>query len=96
VTSRTDDPIATRLRRVEGQVRGLVKMIDEGRHCEDVLTQLMAARAGLEKAGLMLLDHHMEECVLKVGEDRTACMDDLRKAVRLWTQFGAQHPSERD
>jgi DNA-binding FrmR family transcriptional regulator len=89
VPSTTQESIAARLKKVEGQVRGVQRMLEEGRDCEDVLTQLMAARAGLERAGLLLLDSHLEACVLKVGEDQQACLDDLQKAVRLWTRFSS-------
>jgi DNA-binding FrmR family transcriptional regulator len=51
--------IQTRLRRVEGQVRGILRMLEEGRECEDVLTQLTAVLAGLDQATLALLDRHV-------------------------------------
>ena len=52
-----------RLRRIEGQVRGIEKMIDEDRYCIDVLTQLSATRAALESVSLQLLADHTEHCV---------------------------------
>ena len=55
-TAEDDKKLLDRLSRVEGQVRGLRKMLEEGRTCEDVLNQLLAARSGLESAGLMVLD----------------------------------------
>lgn len=55
--------IATRLRRIEGQVRGLQKMIDDDRYCIDVLTQVNATRAALESVALLLLADHTEHCV---------------------------------
>lgn len=53
----------TRLRKVEGQVRGLQRMVSEGRDCEAILTQLMAARAALDKIALTVAGEHLEECV---------------------------------
>jgi len=73
-----------RLARVEGQVRGLRRMLEEGRTCEEVLTQLLAARSGLEQAGLLVLERHVERCVLEEGSLSEAEMERLRKALRLW------------
>jgi CsoR family transcriptional regulator, copper-sensing transcriptional repressor len=55
--------IMARLRRVEGQVRGVEKMVDEDRYCIDVLTQVNATRAALESVALQLLADHTEHCV---------------------------------
>jgi DNA-binding FrmR family transcriptional regulator len=50
------ETLLTRLRRVEGQIRGIQRMLEEGRGCEDVLTQLAAARSALDQVGLLLMD----------------------------------------
>jgi len=55
--------IETRLRRIEGQVRGIQKMVEEDRYCIDVLTQVNATRAALESVALMLLADHTQHCV---------------------------------
>ncbi|MEX7472685.1 metal-sensitive transcriptional regulator [Mycobacterium adipatum] len=52
-----------RLRRIEGQVRGLARMVDEDAYCIDVLTQISAATKALESVALMLLDEHLSHCV---------------------------------
>jgi DNA-binding FrmR family transcriptional regulator len=52
-----------RLRRIEGQVRGLQKMVDEDRYCIDVLTQVGAVKAALDGVALLLLADHTEHCV---------------------------------
>jgi CsoR family transcriptional regulator, copper-sensing transcriptional repressor len=54
--------IATRLRRIEGQVRGLQKMVDEERYCADVLTQLSSVQEALRGAGRTLLHNHLKHC----------------------------------
>ena len=59
--------ITARLRRVEGQVRGLQRMVDEGRDCETILVQLMAARSALDKVGLLIVSNYIDECF--PGED---------------------------
>ena len=55
--------IQARLRRIEGQVRGIEKMVSEDRYCIDVLTQVSATRAALESVALQLLADHTEHCV---------------------------------
>ena len=52
-----------RLRRIEGQVRGLARMVDEDAYCIDVLTQISAASKALESVALLLLDEHLSHCV---------------------------------
>ena len=53
-----------RLRRIEGQIRGIEGMVEEDRYCIDVLTQISAARAALDKVALGLLDDHAHHCVV--------------------------------
>lgn len=55
--------LLSRLKRVEGQVRGVQRMIDEGRYCIDVLTQLQAVRAALVKVETQMLKDHLGHCI---------------------------------
>ena len=57
------DQLLNRLRRVEGQVRGIAGMVEEGRYCIDVLTQLQAARAALSKVETVMLQDHLGHCI---------------------------------
>jgi len=57
------EQILTRLRKVEGQIRGLQRMVAEGRDCEAILTQVMAARAALDKIALSVAGEHLDQCV---------------------------------
>jgi DNA-binding FrmR family transcriptional regulator len=57
------DVILARLRKVEGQVRGIARMVDEDTYCIDVLTQVSAATRALENVALLLLDDHLDHCV---------------------------------
>ncbi|MEP6872621.1 MAG: metal-sensitive transcriptional regulator [Anaerolineaceae bacterium] len=75
-----------RLARIEGQVRGLRKMLAENRCCEDVLTQLLAARSGLESASLLILDRHLEDCVLDSATVDPTTMTQLRDTLKLWSR----------
>jgi CsoR family transcriptional regulator, copper-sensing transcriptional repressor len=58
------DQLLTRLRRIEGQVRGVERMVEEDRYCIDVLTQISAVQAALDKVALGLLDDHARHCVV--------------------------------
>lgn len=58
------DALVKRLRRVEGQVRGVQKMVEDDRYCIDVLTQISAVQAALDKVALGLLDDHARHCVM--------------------------------
>jgi len=79
-----------RLSRVEGQVRGLRGMLEDGRCCEDVLTQLLAARSGLEQVSILILDRHIEDCVLDSESATPEMMAKLRDALRLWSRHTVQ------
>ena len=63
------DAYLQRLRRVEGQVRGIAKMIDEDKYCIDVLTQVSAATSALENVALGLLDDHLSHCVAEAAAE---------------------------
>jgi CsoR family transcriptional regulator, copper-sensing transcriptional repressor len=62
--SATKDQLRSRLRRIEGQVRGVEKMVEDDRYCIDVLTQISAIQAALDKVALGLLDDHARHCVI--------------------------------
>jgi CsoR family transcriptional regulator, copper-sensing transcriptional repressor len=78
----TKDQLLNRLRRIEGQVRGVQTMVDEDRYCIDVLTQISAIQAALDKVALGLMDDHARHCVIdgpdELKEDRT---DELMAAI---------------
>lgn len=65
----TKDQLTTRLRRIEGQVRGVERMVDEDRYCIDILTQISAIQAALDKVGLGLLDGHARHCMREGAEE---------------------------
>ena len=78
----TKEQLVKRLRRVEGQVRGVERMVDQDRYCIDVLTQISAVQAALDKVALGLLDDHARNCVIdgpaELKDDRT---EELMAAV---------------
>ena len=62
--SATKDQLDGRLARIEGQVRGVRRMVDDDRYCIDILTQISAVQAALDKVALGLLDEHARHCVI--------------------------------
>lgn len=60
---RTDSDIQVRLRRVEGQIRGIINMLGEGKSCEQVVTQILAARAAMDRVATEVLKCHVSEAL---------------------------------
>ena len=80
--SATKDQLLTRMKRIEGQVRGVEGMIEDDRYCIDVLTQISAVQAALDKVALGLLDEHARHCVIEGHGGKPAEMtDELMAAV---------------
>jgi DNA-binding FrmR family transcriptional regulator len=83
------DALIKRLRRVEGQVRGVERMVDEERYCIEVVTQITAIQAALDKVALGLLEEHAQHCVIGAAageqEERTT---ELMGAVKRLMRHG--------
>jgi CsoR family transcriptional regulator, copper-sensing transcriptional repressor len=69
------DAYLKRLRRIEGQVRGIAKMVEDDKYCIDVLTQVSAATKALEAVALGLLDEHLKHCVTQAAAEGGAVAD---------------------
>ena len=85
--------LLARLRRIEGQIRGLQRMLEEDRVCEDIVTQLMAARSSLDQVGLRLLEHHVERCLCD-DEAPEQAIRNMQQALKMWMRMGA--PTRHD
>ena len=79
----TKDELLKRLRRIEGQVRGIQGMVEDERYCIDVLTQISAIQAALDKVALGLLDDHAQHCVIGARQD-----DQAEKTQELMAAVG--------
>ncbi len=78
----TKEQLQKRLRRIEGQVRGIEGMVEEDRYCIDVLTQISAVQAALDKVALGLLDEHARHCVIgAAAEEQTDKTEELMAAI---------------
>jgi len=83
------DAITKRLKRIEGQIRGLIRMVEEDKSCEDVLIQIGSAKAALHKTGQVILEGHLHSCVvegIREGkEDET--IDKLSNAIEQFSRI---------
>jgi CsoR family transcriptional regulator, copper-sensing transcriptional repressor len=77
------EEVTARLKRIEGQIRGVEKMVDEDRYCIDVLTQVGAIKAALNAVALVLLSDHTEHCVVEAihSGDGSDKVHELNEAV---------------
>lgn len=80
----SEEMLVKRLRRIEGQVRGLQKMIENGRDCESIVTQLAAIRSAIEGVAALLLNNYMKLCFSKGAQADSATIDSLARAVAIW------------
>ena len=76
------DALLRRLRRIEGQIRGLERMVEDERYCIEILDQIAAARTALEQVGLRLLENHARHCV----REGKAGVDELMAAVERFAK----------
>ena len=85
------DALVKRLHRIEGQVRGIERMVDEDRYCIDILTQIAAVNTALESVALKILDEHVKHCVagaLTSGDPEQARVktEELLEAVQRFAR----------
>ncbi len=77
--------VLLRLKRIEGQMRGLQRMVEKGVPCADILTQMAAASAAMKKAGMIMIEGYMEECLNKTKQgppsNRGETVKDFQKAL---------------
>jgi DNA-binding FrmR family transcriptional regulator len=81
------DQLQARLSRIEGQIRGIARMLDSDRACEDVVTQLMAVRSGIDNVGALILDSHLGNCIGGADQTEEEQIEALRESMRLWWRF---------
>jgi DNA-binding FrmR family transcriptional regulator len=83
------DALLNRLRRIEGQVRGVQRMVDGDRYCIDIVTQVTAIEAALDKVALELLQDHAKHCVIGAEKsDQDARTEEMMAAVKRLLRHG--------
>ena len=80
--------LVKRLKRIEGQIRGIQKMIEEERDCESVITQLAAARSALEGVGALVLSNYMRLCYAncQASEPSLTAVASLQRSMGIWSR----------
>jgi DNA-binding FrmR family transcriptional regulator len=70
--------------KIEGQVRGIEKMITDGRECESIVTQLAALRSAIESVGSLILNNYMKLCFRGDPEGKSTSINSLARAIAIW------------
>ena len=85
----TKEDMLKRLRRIEGQVKGIQKMIEEEKQCADILTQVAAVRAAVNKVGSLMLEKYSVTCIQNAVtcEDKEKVIGELAKAMQSFMKF---------
>lgn len=75
--------VKNRLKRIEGQIRGILRMMDEEKECKDVISQLSAARSALERTIAVIVAENLEQCVKEQQEKGEDTSDVVKEAINL-------------
>lgn len=88
LTDKEKSELKLRLKKIAGQTNGIDKMLDEGRYCVDIVQQILAARAALNKVALMILESHAKSCVVNAIKDNRAdeSIDELLHVLKQFTK----------
>lgn len=87
IKSGDKEKIQNRLKRIEGQVRGLQRMVDEEAYCIDILTQISSSVSALEKTGTIVLHDHVEHCVRRSIENRDEADEKIQELTAAVERF---------
>ena len=82
----SQETLLKRLKRIEGQIRGIQRMIQNDRDCESIITQLAAIRSAIEGVGALLLNNYMKLCLRGESVADSASVDSLARAVAIWVR----------
>ncbi len=89
------DAVLRRLARIEGQVRGIARMVESGEPCEDILVQVAAAKSALDRVGIYMISHQIRDCVSSgAGDTSEAIQQALDTFIRFSSRMGPLHPEE--
>lgn len=76
-----------RLHRIEGQVRGIIRMVEEDKDCQDVLTQVAAARAAMDRVGIHIISHRLKQCIEE--KPRESLEEAIGEAMEIFLRFSS-------
>jgi DNA-binding FrmR family transcriptional regulator len=81
-----DNNVRNRVKRIEGQLRGIVKMMEEGKDCKAVITQLSAVRSGVDRTIGLIVSQNLIECIQNANGDEEALNESVQEAVSLFVK----------
>ncbi|MCP1144710.1 metal-sensitive transcriptional regulator [Lysinibacillus endophyticus] len=81
-----DDKLKNRIKRIEGQLRGVLKMMDEGKDCKEVITQLSAVRSGVDRSIGLIVSQNLLECIQNANGDEEVLNNSIQEAVNLFVK----------
>ena len=81
--SEYDQDVKNRLKRVEGQIRGVLKMMEEGKECKDVVTQLSAARSAMDRSLAYIVAKNLETCIRDAEDEGERADDVIGEAIQM-------------
>ncbi|MFJ7976721.1 metal-sensitive transcriptional regulator [Peribacillus sp. NPDC096379] len=81
-----DDKLKNRIKRMEGQLRGVLKMMEEGKDCKAVITQLSAVRSGVDRSIGVIVSQNLLECIKNANGDEETLNDSIQEAVNLFVK----------
>jgi DNA-binding FrmR family transcriptional regulator len=81
--------VLKRLKRIEGQVKGIQRMVEEEKDCIEIMTQVAAVRAAINKAAVVIMECHSKKCIQNAisSEDKDAAMAELTKTINRFMKF---------
>ena len=88
LTDKEKSELKLRLKKIIGQTNGIDKMLDDGRYCVDIVQQILAARAALNKVALIILESHAKSCVVNAIKENRAdeSIDELLNVLKQFTK----------
>lgn len=81
-----DNKVKNRMKRMEGQLRGILKMMDEGEDCKAIITQLSAVRSGVDRAIGLIVSQNLLECIQEAEGNEQTLNDSIQEAVNLFVK----------
>ena len=81
-----DDKVKNRVKRMEGQLRGILKMMEEGKDCKNVITELSAVRSGVDRTIGLIVSQNLIECIQNANGDEEALNESVQEAVNLFVK----------
>ncbi|QLQ22900.1 MAG: metal-sensitive transcriptional regulator [Paracoccaceae bacterium] len=78
-----DAKVLNRMKRVEGQIRAIIRMMEEGKECRDVVTQLSAARSALDRASTIIVGKNLEQCIITAQADGEDTSETVEEAIKM-------------